>query len=399
MSNKDVTKEGIDYLKKIINWGGGVLIAFLLIFLVGFFITQCSKQNYTNSLSSIENVTPYKEIDKSVLESSGQTTKTLNTINSNNDAIRSYLNKEVKSQFDNVSNNISALNSQIANLYTILNNSLMIMSIVLGLFTLIIAVFGFYISNVITARYEQIKKAEKDVNLMMSRVKEYNEIIKDALNKNGQKLYKIYRQEHVNSILADLKQNVENIEYYHSELVTNLAYLSFNEVAECFSKLLEIGGTDGGITNGPSGESYPRYINLLLLLDVEKSLDNANILKYLLIHYQRLSNLSFTQLQIFKIVRALINKDYNAQDKRTIASLIQSLFARYNYVAFEFYLRDIDQIDEKKEFIRKLLEFNNEMFGMYIARWKPDYESDKQKYCNQLANIELIEEIKQELSQ
>lgn len=391
MSDKDVTKEGIDYLKKIINWGGGVLIAFLLIFLVGFFITQCSKQNYTNSLSSIENVTAYKEIDKSVLESSGQTTKTLNAINSNNDAIRSYLNKEVKSQFDNVSNNISALNSQIANLYTILNNSLMIMSIVLGLFTLIIAVFGFYISNVITARYEQIKKAENDVNLMMSRVKEYNETIKDALNKNGQKLYKIYRQEHVNSILADLKANVENIEYYHSELVTNLTYLSFNEVAECFSKILEIGGTNGNI--------YSRYIHLLILIDIEKSLGNEKIFNYLLIYGQSFADLSFTKHQLIKIIMALINRRYDSQDKFGVESLINFLLRKDSFGALESALRYIDEIDKRREFIRKLLEFNNEIFDAYTTVWEPVYEPRKQLYCHQLADIALMKEIKQELYQ
>lgn len=225
MSNKDVTKEGIDYLKKIINWGGGVLIAFLLIFLVGFFITQCSKQNYTNSLSSIETVTAYKEIDKSVLESSGQTTKTLNTINSNNDAIRSYLNKDVKSQFDNVSNNISALNSQIANLYTILNNSLMIMSIVLGLFTLIIAVFGFYISNIITARYKEIKesrkaikeleeivtKARNDVESSLTKVTDtYNEL-KDYIEGNNKEIFKKFLDHDTQSMLGTLKIDPQNI--------------------------------------------------------------------------------------------------------------------------------------------------------------------------------------------
>ncbi|AUR52629.1 hypothetical protein [Aquella oligotrophica] len=225
MSDKDVTKEGIDYLKKIINWGGGILIAFLLIFLVGFFITQCSKQNYTNSLSSIETVTAYKEIDKSVLESSAQTTKTLNSINSNNDAIRSYLNKDVKSQFDNVSNNISALNSQIANLYTILNNSLMIMSIVLGLFTLIIAVFGFYISNVITARYTEIKdskktvkeleeiviKARNEVESSLKKVTDTCNELKDYIQGNNKEIFKKFLDHDTQRMLGTLKIDPQNI--------------------------------------------------------------------------------------------------------------------------------------------------------------------------------------------
>ena len=55
------------------------------------------------------------------------------------------------------------------------------------------------------------------------------------MEKDGE-LFKNFRENHIDSIISDLKENVENIEFYHSELINNLRYLSFNDIVECVDK-------------------------------------------------------------------------------------------------------------------------------------------------------------------
>ena len=218
MSKQDIKNEAGDYLKKVVNWGGGILIVFLLIFLASFFITQCTQKNYTNSLSQIEAITTYKVIDKSSLESAGQIKSNLDSINSNNEMIRNYLDNNVKSQFENVGSNVSSLNNQIANLYTILNNSLMIISIILGLFTLIIAVFGFYISNVITVRYKEIKQAEisassalEEVDKKTKEVEKLKDEVDTLINDKSSEIFDKFIKHDTDRLIKSLQDSPINI--------------------------------------------------------------------------------------------------------------------------------------------------------------------------------------------
>jgi len=218
MSKQDIKNEAGDYLKKVVNWGGGILIVFLLIFLASFFITQCTQKNYTNSLSQIEAITTYKVIDKSSLESAGQIKSNLDSINTNNEMIRNYLDNNVKSQFENVGSNVSSLNNQIANLYTILNNSLMIISIILGLFTLIIAVFGFYISNVITVRYKEIKQAEisassalEEVDKKTKEVEKLKDEVDTLINDKSSEIFDKFIKHDTDRLIKSLQDSPINI--------------------------------------------------------------------------------------------------------------------------------------------------------------------------------------------
>lgn len=169
-SKEDSIGESINYLKKVINFSGRILVLFLIIFIVGIFLTRCSDKNYTNSLASIKSATQYQPINKMELESSGQIVTSLTAINNNNEVLKDYLDKNVKNQFDNVGSSIGALNNQISMLYTLLNNSLMIISIILGMFTLIIAILGFYVSKVISEKYDEIKAMNREINISANTV-------------------------------------------------------------------------------------------------------------------------------------------------------------------------------------------------------------------------------------
>ncbi|MBX9866083.1 MAG: hypothetical protein K2Y14_04155 [Burkholderiales bacterium] len=444
----DSVGDAINYLKNIIKNGSKVLVAFLIVFIFSIFLTQCSKKDYTSSLNAIESVSEYQLVNESVLESSGQIINNISKLNGNNQALKHYLDKDVKSQFNDVSGSIGALNSQIGNLYSLLNNTLMVMSIILGIFTLIIAVLGFYISNIITARYREIKASEKQISkikniviasekaangasnsvkrvdkvvesylaeaekivgiindsskvvkesldntlMVQNEVEKYNNEIQNALSNKGHELYETFRKEHIASIITDLKENVENIEFYHSELITNLRYLSFNDLNQCLNTYY--------ISPKISAdqEISSRYVHILMLLDLEMCLRDESLLIRILNHRSYILKLPFTYVQLKNLFGLFVSMTFKDEQKSDIKHLLAGFIKKDNYSKFRSFFRNIETKSESDQFIKGLLKFDINIFDGYIARWKQFCGDGGNFYENEINNMALMEQFKLELT-
>lgn len=416
----DAVRDAIGFLKTVIKFSGWVLVIFLLIFIFGVFYSQCTKKDYTNSLASIERATQYQQINKMGFESSGQLATNFTAINNNTEVLKNYLDKDVKNQFDNVSSNISALNNQISNLYSLLNNTLMVMSIILGIFTLVIAVLGFYISKIIEERYsnikslnleldkarrstdeafrmvksfkEEIEASSKSVNETKGVVEELNKQIQDALVGKGWELFKNFRENHIDSIISDLKENVENIEFYHSELINNLRYLSFNDIVECVDKYYMSSkiSTDSKISS--------KYLHILLLLDADKCFKNIKLLDRIIAVNISLPELPFTYVQMREVLYLFTHHDFAIDKIEKARKFVKNLIKKDVYDKLESCFRSIETDKNKTQFIKELLIFNKDIFDRYISRWRAYYQERKNIYAYQLKDMELIEELKKEMS-
>lgn len=367
-------------------------MVFLIIFTFGIFYTQYTKKDYTNSLASIESATQYQPINKMGLESSGQIVTNLTTINNNNEVLRKYLDKDVKNQFDNIGSTIGVLNNQITMLYTLLSNSLTIISIILGMFTLVIAVLGFYISKVIEERYNDVKQILKDTTLVKDDAEKYKKKITDALKKKGNELYEEFRKNHIASIIADLKENVENIELYHSELITNLGYLSFDDIEECLDVYYE----SGKMSSDPKISA--KYLHILLLIDVKKCLESVRLLNKITSVYYSIPKLPLTYVQMREILRLFVHHDFTSDKIERVSSFVKHLIEKDDYSKLESCLTSIETESEKNQFIKELLNFDINIFDGYIEKWKLVYQTNEVSYKDELKNITLMEQIKLELT-
>lgn len=389
----DTLGNASDFLKTVIKVSGGILVAFLGIFILGVFLSQCTKKDYTNNLGSIESVTQYQQVNKMRFESSGQLATNFTAINNNNEALRNYLDKNVKDQFDNIGSSVGALNNQITVLYTLLSNSLTIISIILGMFTLIIAVLGFYISKVVEDKYDKVKQVLENVTKARDKTKKYKQQIDDALKGKGKELYESFRGNHIASIIVDLKENVENIELYHSELITNLRYLSFDDIEQCLNTYGE------SRKMSADTEISTRYLHILLLLDVEKCLNNERLLNFVLNHRCEIPKFSFTYLQMKKILNLFMSiiKSKNALQQRDIKALVNGLIKKDNYYKFESCLASSETEEEKNQFIKGLLNLDTDIFDGYILGCKSMYQANSEWYKNKLDDIALMEQYQREL--
>lgn len=389
---EDSIGESIIYLKRIINYSGIVLVVFLIIFTFGIFFTQCTKKDYTNSLASIESATQYQPINKMEPESSGQIVTNLTTINNNNEVLRKYLDKDVKNQFDNIGSTIGALNNQITMLYTLLSNSLTIISIILGMFTLIIAVFGFYISNVITARYKDITSAGKDVDDALTKaVKTKVEIIA-YVEKNDDELYRRHEENRRKKIIVTLKKSPELINLFYNELLLDVDRLDYSSLLAILQNL---------INKLKNSKIIKLYVHLLLLTNTQKLLKDSRVLNAILASSISKGLLGcYYPLDKYKIIiKTLIDykitekdlKEYADLDSR-LADFLKKFVVLFDGSYFESVLINYMSEEEQDEFIDKLMSISSEICQNYIKIRRPRIGSSKNTEKEQalLAKLEGV---------
>lgn len=204
-STTDAKKgDGQFFLKATVLVSGLILVAFLGIFLYGLYSLEKTQKNYVASLNSLGGIVLYHDVEKLSLESQTGVTEDIIALNNSNKVLENYLNHDVKNEFDNVATVINSVNTQISSLYTLFNNSFMILTIILTVFALIIAILGFYISSIVDDRYSQIKKAEQSVD-------GYNKIIQDTFNHKETELYQKIIEIDIRNIITSIEENPENI--------------------------------------------------------------------------------------------------------------------------------------------------------------------------------------------
>lgn len=255
------------------------------------------------------------------------------------------------------------------------------------MFTLVIAVLGFYISKVIEERYSDVKQILKDTTLAKDNAEKYNQQITDALAGKSNELYEGFRNNHIASIIANLEESVENIETYHSELMKNLKYVEYDEIYKLFLKSLKI----------QNEIIVAKYLHLLLLINTEMSLVNGLFLGVLNSCAAEISKYPFTSVQLKDILTNCVDISCHKKIKVGIDRLLEFLLRSYDYQIFETCLRNIEE-KERNQLLKKLLEFNIHIFDTYIAKLKPIYSSDEDCFSNELAVIALMEQFKLELT-
>lgn len=112
--------------------------------------------------------------------------------------------QNMNSQLESYAATLNPVAQQVSTLYSMFNNSLMIFTIILGMFTLIIAVLGFYISSVISNKYKQIKDINDEV------IQRQLELMNEVKRKSD-KLFSNFIQNDTKRLIKTLKKSPQNI--------------------------------------------------------------------------------------------------------------------------------------------------------------------------------------------
>lgn len=198
-----------------------IILGFILLAFIGFF---------TYKMYSATSISVTANITQPVITSNAESQALLRALDSRISTIESNVNLQLESYAANT----SFVNQQVSTLYSMFNNSLMIFTIILGFFTLIIAVFGFYISNVINHRYKLIKKSQHIINESKKKVikieTKANQTLKkintevtnmdNALANKGNELFERFVEFDNSRMLDALKDDPLNI----SNIFNRLAY-------------------------------------------------------------------------------------------------------------------------------------------------------------------------------
>ncbi len=191
-----------------------------------------------------------------------------------------FVTSLVQSVTNNTNEKFKDLEQQIQTINSMTGNVLMVITVILGLFTLLIAVIGFYLSRLISDKVDQINSlsiriieanslvdnAFKQVTINLDSAKkvadELQLEIKNYVEEKNNDLYQRYEKSRRDNIMKQIGQDPEKLDIFFSDILLDLDKFEISEIELIFDKseLMDVG-------------FLSKSIYLLMLKDPQKTID------------------------------------------------------------------------------------------------------------------------------